>query len=63
MWGTKILGSDGLNFHFIKSNWDIMKSHVCQAIKWFQRVGIIPKGCNASFIKLVPKNQKSIRLG
>jgi len=54
-------GPDGFNFHFIKSKWDIMKSDVCQVVKRFQIVRIIPNGCNASFITLVPKKQN--RLG
>jgi len=48
---------DGFNFCFIKQNWATLKNDVCQAIKWFHSTSRIPKGCNASFIALVPKKQ------
>jgi len=54
---NKSPGSDGFNFCFIKQNWATLKNDVCQAIKWFHSTGRIPKGCNASFIALVPKKQ------
>lgn len=46
------LGPDGYNFHFIKSNWEIIKSDVIDTIKCFQNLGYISTGCNASFITL-----------
>ena len=36
------------------------KADVCEAVRWFQREKKIPKGCNASFIALVPKKQNPL---
>jgi len=33
-----------------------------RAILWFQDTGLIPKGCNASFITLVPKKDNPSNL-
>jgi len=54
---NKSPGPYGFNFCFIKQNWATLKNNVCQAIKWFHSTCRIPKGCNASFIALVPKKQ------
>jgi len=53
--GSKSPGPDGFNFNFIKYNWDTLKHDVMEAVKAFQETGCIPKGCNASFIALIPK--------
>ena len=52
---NKSLGPDGYNFHYIKNNWDIIGANMINAIHCFYVSGYIPKGCNASFISLVPK--------
>jgi len=52
---TKSLGPDGFNFNFIKNNWDIIGANMISVIYSFYESGYIPKGCNASFITLVPK--------
>lgn len=52
--GSKSPGPDGFNFNFIKNNWDILKD-IMDVVLCFQESGCIPKGCNASFITLVPK--------
>jgi len=53
--GSKSPGPDGFNFNFIKHNWEALKHDILTAVQSFQVDGNIPKGCNASFIALVPK--------
>jgi len=58
MWmceGSKSPSPDRFNFNFIKHNWEALKHDILAAVQSFQVVGNIPKGCNASFIALVPK--------
>jgi len=52
---SKSPGPDGFNFNFIQSCWDMIKSDVMTAVNFFNVTGSFPKGCNASFIALVPK--------
>lgn len=47
--------SNGFNFQFIKSNWEITKRDVIDAIESFQYAGFIPRSSNASFMTLVSK--------
>jgi len=53
--GTKSPGPDGYYFNFIKKNWELLKEDFVAALSLFHETGCIPKGCNASFIALVPK--------
>jgi len=53
--GSKSPGPDGFNFNFIQSCWDVIKSNVMATMNFFHVTGSFPKGCNASFIALVPK--------
>ena len=46
---------DGLNFKFIKEFWQLLKPDVILFLDEFYVNGIFPKGCNASFIALIPK--------
>ncbi|GJY53365.1 RNA-directed DNA polymerase, eukaryota, reverse transcriptase zinc-binding domain protein [Tanacetum coccineum] len=48
-------GPDGFTFKFIKHHWDILCSDFINMVKRFEIDGHIPKGCNSSFIALVPK--------
>jgi len=59
---TKSPGPDGFNFLFLKHNWEVLKNDVNNAVRWFWKEGKIPKGCNASFITLVPKKQTPLDL-
>jgi len=52
---SKCPGPDGFNFFFIKSNCEIIRKDVVRAILFFQSSGYVPRGCNSSFITLVPK--------
>jgi len=53
--GSKSPGPDGFNFNFIKSCWEVLKADVMAAVQLFHTTGSLPKGCNASFIALIPK--------
>ncbi|XP_068486340.1 uncharacterized protein [Phaseolus vulgaris] len=53
--GSKSPGPDGFNFNFIKSCWEVHKVDVMAAVQLFHTTGSLRKGCNASFIALIPK--------
>jgi len=53
--GMKSPGPDGFNFNFIKKSWRSLKSDFVAALECFHATGVILKGCNASFIALIPK--------
>jgi len=59
---SKCPGPDGFNFFFIKNNWEVIGKDVVRAILFFQSNGYIPRGCNASFITLVPKKDNQSEL-
>src|ERR1044072_5841509 len=48
-------GPDGYNFRFIKSFWSLLKDDVQRVVSEFFLHGAWPRGCNASFIALIPK--------
>jgi len=60
--GSKSPGPDGFNFTFIKKSWEFVKEEVMAVMKQFHETGYIPKGCNASFIALVPKVKNPVNL-
>ncbi|KAI3509571.1 hypothetical protein L1887_24947 [Cichorium endivia] len=51
----KAPGPDGFNFKFIKNYWDMLKSDVMNCVLHFDKFGTLARGCNSSFITLVPK--------
>lgn len=53
--GSKSPDSDEFNFNFIKNSWDVLKCDVVAAVHHLYETSNIPKGCNASFIAVVPK--------
>ena len=53
--GEKALGPDGFSFKLLKKHWDIFSEGIMAYVKEFESMGVIPKGCNSSFITLVPK--------
>ena len=58
MWecgSEKCPGPDGLNFKFIKKYWNLIKPDVLRFLDEFYVNGKFPRGCNASFIALIPK--------
>lgn len=52
---NKAPGPDGFSLEFFRKFWDIIKADLLMAVKQFERSGRIDRGCNASFITLVPK--------
>ncbi|GJX76965.1 putative RNA-directed DNA polymerase [Tanacetum coccineum] len=51
----KAPGPDGFNFRYIKRFWATIKSDVFKAVRWFWDKGEFSKGCNSSFVTLIPK--------
>ncbi|GJR02880.1 RNA-directed DNA polymerase, eukaryota [Tanacetum coccineum] len=49
-------GPDGFTFGFYRHFWSTIENDVFEAIKYFFTCGEIPKGCNSTFIALIPKN-------
>ena len=60
--GSKSPGPDGFNFKFIQHNWEVIEDDIFKAVRLFQVTGRIPKGCNASFITLVPKVKDPLKI-
>jgi len=60
--GAKSPGPDGFNFNFLKKCWGVLKVEIVEAMEQFYETGSIPKGCNASFVALVPKVRDPSRL-
>ncbi|PWA80255.1 reverse transcriptase domain, Reverse transcriptase zinc-binding domain protein [Artemisia annua] len=61
--GDKAPGPDGFNFKFIKRFWEIFKSEIVNSIRWFWDRKEISRGCNSSFVALIPKVTDPIGLG
>nr|GEY33271.1 hypothetical protein [Tanacetum cinerariifolium] len=53
----KAPGPDGFTFGFYRQFWYLIEEDVYKAVKYFFVHGVIPKGCNASFVALIPKIQ------
>ncbi|GJV25991.1 hypothetical protein Tco_1378686 [Tanacetum coccineum] len=51
----KSLGPDGFTFGFYRQFWKVIENDVFETVKHFFTYGDIPKGCNSSFIALIPK--------
>ncbi|GJU19992.1 RNA-directed DNA polymerase, eukaryota [Tanacetum coccineum] len=54
---NKTPGPDGFSFEFFRKYWNIIGSDIIQAVKEFFDKGSFPRGCNSSFIALIPKIQ------
>ncbi|GJY81538.1 putative RNA-directed DNA polymerase [Tanacetum coccineum] len=52
---SKAPGPDGFTFKFIKHHWDTVGHNFIDMVRRFEIDGFIPKGCNPSFIALIPK--------
>ncbi|GJU53800.1 hypothetical protein Tco_1227514 [Tanacetum coccineum] len=52
---NKSPGPDGYTFEFFRRYWNFIGPDFCSAVEGFFESGIFPKGCNASFIALIPK--------
>lgn len=53
--GQKAPGPDGFNFSFIKSSWEIIKEDIYAMVEEFWMSSRLPRGCNSTFITLIPK--------
>ncbi|GJU14907.1 RNA-directed DNA polymerase, eukaryota [Tanacetum coccineum] len=50
-------GPDGFTFGFYRRFWSVIEKDVMEAVNMFFQSATFPKGCNASFIALIPKTQ------
>lgn len=60
--GDKAPGPDGFTFKLFKKHWDVIGGDVISYVKEFEASGVIPKGCNSSFITLIPKSRDPLTL-
>ena len=60
--GSKSPGPDGFNLNFVKESLEVFKDVIVEAMVLFHDYGCIPKGCNASFVALVPKVRDPVNL-
>lgn len=58
-----MLGATGFNFKFIKAFGESLKEDIKRFLMDFHCNGIFPKGCNASFMSLIPKVEDPQGLG
>ena len=61
--GNKALGPDGLNFNFIKSNWEVIKDDVMHFFADFHIDGSLIMVLNNTFVALIPKIPKPVTMG
>ncbi|KAJ9553481.1 hypothetical protein OSB04_017526 [Centaurea solstitialis] len=60
---NKSPGLDGFTFGFLKKFWPIINADLSRAVNWFWEKGELSKGCNASFLTLIPKTESPLNLG
>lgn len=53
--GFKALGPDDFSTNFVKKNLEFLKHDFVAAINEFGKTGQIPRGCNSTFLTLIPK--------
>nr|GEW82072.1 RNA-directed DNA polymerase, eukaryota [Tanacetum cinerariifolium] len=52
---NKSPGPDGYTFEFFRKYWSFVGPDFCVTVEYFFENGSFPKGCNSSFIALIPK--------
>ncbi|GKA92757.1 RNA-directed DNA polymerase, eukaryota [Tanacetum coccineum] len=52
---NKSPGPDGFTFEFFRKFWKVIGPDFCEAVEHFFKQGSFFKGCNSSFIALIPK--------
>lgn len=52
---SKAPGPDRFSMNFVKKFWDVIKSDFVEALKYFEQTGQLPRGCNSTFLSLIPK--------
>ncbi|GJY01854.1 RNA-directed DNA polymerase, eukaryota [Tanacetum coccineum] len=52
---NKSPGPDGFSFEFFRKFWDVIGPDMCVAVEWFFSHNTFTRGCNSSFISLIPK--------
>ncbi|GJS85472.1 RNA-directed DNA polymerase, eukaryota [Tanacetum coccineum] len=52
---NKSPGPDGFTFEFFRKFWNVIGPDFCAAVDWFFLHSAFAKGCNSSFIALIPK--------
>ncbi|GJS28839.1 RNA-directed DNA polymerase, eukaryota [Tanacetum coccineum] len=52
---NKSPGPDGYTFEFFRKYWNIVGPDLCEAVEYFFETCLFPKGCNSSFVALIPK--------
>jgi len=60
--GSKSPGPNGFNLFFVKESWEVFKDALVEAMALFHETGCIPKGCNTSFVALIPKVRDPAKL-
>nr|GEY15121.1 cysteine-rich receptor-like protein kinase [Tanacetum cinerariifolium] len=60
--GDKAPGPDGFSFKLIKKHWNLLGSDIVSYVHEFYHSANIPRGCNSSFITLVPKIEDPITI-
>ncbi|KAK6126689.1 hypothetical protein DH2020_039569 [Rehmannia glutinosa] len=53
---------DGFGGHFYKQFWDTIARDIAVAVRSFFVIGVLPTGCNSSFMVLVPKSKGDDRV-
>lgn len=55
--GAKSPGPDGFGFEFYKKSWEVIKGDLLRVFSEFHSNGKLARGCNSSFIALIPKKE------
>ncbi|GJS89128.1 RNA-directed DNA polymerase, eukaryota [Tanacetum coccineum] len=52
---NKSPGPDSYTFEFFRKYWNIVGPDFCEVVEFFFETGLFSKGCNSSFVALIPK--------